>query len=179
MITIFNLTVDDATWIGLVLSLVGLALAIAGLVVALRQLKRTRDAVEASERATARTERALALNRLLVLTPLLDRVEHELDLAIAADDRAAAIRHLAEWRTTAGPIQGLIFKNPHADEDLRAALRESVLQAAQAKGRLLDSRTSVAATTKNARDVIAGATQLVGEMSGRLQAQAPEEEDTA
>ena len=175
--TLLGLTIDNATWIGLGLGAVGFVVGIAGLVVALVQLRRTQDAITASDRATARTERSLALKRLLVIAPLLDRVERELDIAVGADDRDETIRHLTEGRTMAHPIQGLVAHTEQADDELRDRLRASVVQAAQAKARLLDQRTSLLKGTKQAREEISIATQLVGELSGRLQALAREEED--
>jgi hypothetical protein len=161
---------------GFFLALVGLAVAIAGLVIALQQLRRTSNAVEAAGAAVERTERHLAITRLLALSPLLDRLEQELDLAVSGDDRRSAMRHLADWRSTANPIQGLIAENAHATPEVRDRLRESVVQAAQAKARLLDPRTSLRKATEQARQDMSAASDLVGELAGKLQVLAREEE---
>jgi hypothetical protein len=154
-------------------SIVGLA----GVVIALVQLVRTRRAVKATGLAIARTERRLALSQVLVLLPQLQKLEADLDAAVASTAREAVIRHLAEWRRLGSEIHGLVEDQAYAEADGLTQLQTSIVTAAASKARLLDTDSNLVGGTKAARRDIAAACEYLGALSGRLRAYSEGKDD--
>jgi DNA-binding transcriptional regulator YbjK len=91
-----------------------------------------------------------------------------LDQAVEDDDGKAARRQLAAWRAIASEVQGLLTSRTATTGDLDDLLLRSVAQAAEAKAKLLDGRSSINKATEFARHSIAETCQQASIELGRL-----------
>jgi hypothetical protein len=151
-----------------VASLVGVSATLLGLALTFRQARLARTAADATRLAIRDTEKLLARNSLLVLLPQLSLVEREIDLAVPRDDRAMLTYLMSVWKAHAGQLRGLLGDDSGADEMAMKRLQASVVLATDAKVRLDDGRTSVAATMKQVREAIGMVTSDGAALAARL-----------
>jgi hypothetical protein len=142
----------------------------AGVFIALGQLVRTKRAVTAATEAIERADKSLAANQVLVLLPQLQKLEPDLDAAVAAEAREAVLRHLAEWRRLATELDGLVRNQPYAEANALNQLRASAVAAATAKSQLLNTDRDLVTGTNAVRREVAEACAYIGTLSGHLRA---------
>lgn len=124
-----------AIW-GLVIGVLGLLATGIGFWIAIFQLRKTATAAQATTRAIELANGRMLLNHLLVLLPQMKNLEADLDAAIAAPDKIAAIRALVAFSHTANQVAALL-ETEVAQSELVAQLRASARAASLAKSDLV------------------------------------------
>ena len=152
------------------LNIVAFAVTTGGFTLALWQIRKVRTAAEAAQAATQRALDSLAMRQLLVLVAGQERLEDELDRAVAVDDRAECTRILARWRRGANELSGLLQLDParaYADA-IVTKLVDSVVVVVTARDKLASSQRTTEQITRAARDAIADACNEMGRAKARL-----------
>lgn len=142
------------------LPIVDVSLTVVGFAITFIGLWRTRAAIR-------ETQARLASNQLLLLIPQLSQVEGDLDRAAEDGDRKLARHAFLAWNWQAGQIRALI---PEGDEyqEVRAAIRDSIVVSTTAKGALIDSKRSVVLVTREARASISSVTGSMGAVAAKV-----------
>lgn len=165
--------VDWAQAAGVLIALVGLALTFwqargaknnaheAGI-----RASEAKAAAEATTAAVDRTQRQLRANQVLVLLPQLRWLAHELDSAIANDDRDLARRQLDNWRWQAGHANGLLTEITPSPRKILRALQDSVALATEATTTLMKQEKAVMESCEPARGAIGEACNLLNVFIG-------------
>lgn len=155
-----GLTLSD--WLGIA----GLVVSVVGFAVAIWQLVRTANASVATKKAIEATARRMSVNHLLVLLPQLRMIEHDLDAAMADDDRRLAIRALGNFSHTASQVASLLEGEGDAvDAELIAKLRQSAGEAGKAKSAIVTGRAAVKTVAKSAAE---GITDVAAHAAGQI-----------
>lgn len=153
-----------------VLDVSALLVTTGGFTLAFWQLRRVQTAAGASEAATQRALDALAMRQVLVLIAEQERLEDELNRAVASGERAECSRVLMRWRRGANELSGLFQVEPQRDyaAPIIAKLDDSVVIVVSARDKLSNSQRPVEQITRAARDAIADACNEMGRAKARL-----------
>jgi hypothetical protein len=129
-----------------------------------------RQAAVAAREATARTERKIADQNLLMLISQAQRLADDLDRAAAPAD---GMRLCSEWIGTASELQGILQAanaddSPVSEKSLVDLLQDSIEAAGQAKNAIIDLNQGVPVATTELRhqliEVRAASSRILGRM---------------
>jgi hypothetical protein len=139
-----------------IVNFVGSLFAILGIPLTFWRIRRTNKAVD-------KTERTIANYQVLRLLPQLGTFEVQLDAAVNAGERDAAVTALIEWKSAANRLQGLLAGMKEHDE-FRGELKSAVALASTAKQQLGTMKTFSGSTIeRHTRDFRASATNISNE----------------
>ncbi|MDO9441788.1 MAG: hypothetical protein Q7T73_12940 [Beijerinckiaceae bacterium] len=122
------------------INLVGLILTVIGFGVTIWQLVRGANAAIATKEAIEGANKRMILNHMLVLLPQLKSIEADLDSALYANDKQAAIKVLVDYSYTAKQIASLL-EAEDVDAKLVTSLKMSAANASASKAAIVTGAT--------------------------------------
>lgn len=143
-------------------------LSLIGLAIAIEEIWRTGRAVERTRRAVEGAALKASIYSLLLVTPELTRIEHDLEESCIRDDNVSVRRLLAEWRNMASEYRGLLLDKDLGDAGLADAILKSISLSTIAKTQLTDDETSALDATKKVRKEIGVVCQRVRTLSAQI-----------
>lgn len=160
-----------SSWLTFWIGNVGLILTIIGFWIAISQIRKTKTAAEAAANAAIVGTNRIRYNQLLILSPQMGQIEHDLDTAIHDDDKNNAEKAFIRWRQLAVVVHGLIGQMGPDYTDLAESIEKTRVNVISAKSKLVDPNNAskpVSVLISGVRKEISNANDRLGSVVGKL-----------
>lgn len=140
----------------------GVPLAAVGFTITLIQLHRTKAAANAAKEAVDAASQLFNNNLLLSLLPQLQRIESEIDSAVAYGQRHLISHYMSQWRWQAGQMKGLLDVNDPNAKRVGRAIQTSIAVCASQKFDVANEAISLELAVRPVQEALAKVTGEIG-----------------